>query len=799
MTTSDEDLMEYEDEEDEDETQGFERLAIQSNRELEVNELLNELDTLPEYESSTHPTLESNERFLYVLEQLWKSVDKSERYNHALKAFDLREESDHEEVRRSYDANASRILTLSMRYHLMVNNSVQEATDANIRLSIVFQKMKAYFELVYAHALLNRLTSSDNVIEDEGLSWVPLTNNTIIDKVIPEGFSRVGLRCLRYLKSNHYKREGKYVCKPVYNDKNQYTGAWERSCTIEEMYWRIMNVTDSALAYIESTKYGSLAKTVVAYLTNVRTEYFTDVQKSRYLLSFKNGVFNTSNGYFFAYDSGSVSSYLKRAFKDVDYITQDGVDTEPNRWVSCIYHNVVFRDWRTTPGLEEKEINKITFGVNPDGSPMQVWDWRYIPLKRIPSIFRAQDIPIPIENVNYAMNGRMFFEGGVRDNWQIAWWYFGMAGAGKGTLLDINASVFPKDRQGNLSTNSDKWFLSSCIDHTWATYAPDLKANCGWPQSEYQQAVSLEKILVNEKGVTPYVKQWTQHFLIAANEPITAWKDSSGSLTRRTCGIIFNKLLKKTEIKPKLKQEILENEFDLYIQKCVYAYLELSHKFADADIFVVLSDPSVVGEENVDYFASATREILGGMDPLQQYIDDNMELGTEFYTSEIEFRQDYLTWAAKHTSEVKYVTWNRNLYGGVFQALGVNKNQDKRIAPGSINQPPTNGPWLIGMRYKSSSLDLDIFQNFMEHNVEYSPSFYESMDLLKDKYLEFAKQNSVDPKFLEWNKNLYKTEFSKRNIKIDTTERITSLKEISKGPWAVGLRLKNITRKMNKR
>jgi len=68
--------------------------------------------------------------------------------------------------------------------------------------------------------------------------------------------------------------------------------------------------------------------------------------------------------------------------------------------------------------------------------------WKEIPTPTVDKIFDDQSIPQEAQQFWWALCGRMIYEIGEYDNWQIVGWIKGAAGSGKSTLCKIPAAFY---------------------------------------------------------------------------------------------------------------------------------------------------------------------------------------------------------------------------------------------------------------------------------------------------------------------------------------------------------------------
>ena len=80
--------------------------------------------------------------------------------------------------------------------------------------------------------------------------------------------------------------------------------------------------------------------------------------------------------------------------------------------------------------------------------------------------------------------------------------------------------------------------------------------------------------------------QWKTPGILGGNE-VPNWKDNSGSILRRLATLNFGRQIAPDVADPHLEDK-LELEMPAILCKCLRAYLDYAHKYADKDIWNVL-------------------------------------------------------------------------------------------------------------------------------------------------------------------------------------------------------------------
>jgi hypothetical protein len=156
----------------------------------------------------------------------------------------------------------------------------------------------------------------------------------------------------------------------------------------------------------------------------------------------------------------------------------------------------------------------------------------------------------------YALFGRMMYEVGERDGWQVVMFIIGKAGSGKSLITRLARHLYPAHLVANLSNNCEVKFGLSGVANKFMWLCPEVKKNFCLDQAEFQQMVSGEELVLNTKHQTPRTLRWTAPGMLCGNE-VFAFEDSQESLFRRIAAIYFDHMVEKRLIKTNLFEEIV--------------------------------------------------------------------------------------------------------------------------------------------------------------------------------------------------------------------------------------------------
>lgn len=144
-----------------------------------------------------------------------------------------------------------------------------------------------------------------------------------------------------------------------------------------------------------------------------------------------------------------------------------------------------------------------------------------------------------VKNIFYALVGRLHYNVGEFDNWQVIAFLKGLANTGKSTVIKIIQSFYdPQDVQV-LSNNVERRFGLEPIMSKFLYVAPEVKDNFGLDQAEFQSMVSGDPMSISRKFKLAITRTWAVPGILAGNTP-PKWADKSGSIARRVVTFPFD-------------------------------------------------------------------------------------------------------------------------------------------------------------------------------------------------------------------------------------------------------------------
>jgi hypothetical protein len=472
------------------------------------------------------------------------------------------------------------------------------------------------------------------------------------------------LYLLEQLQRKEYRRyvvEDKGMCyQKIYNDKGHDTHAWKIAMTIKNFILDVTRMELNFKMWQNLTAAKENLKFTTNYLTEVLSPQFEDLSKERNIFSFKNGIY--------------ISKIWNEEKEDwVDqWIPYEGPKAKKigASVVSCKYFNLEFED------CSEYE------------------DWFDIIKKHCPNFIQVMEFqqwPEEVQRWFCIFIGRMLYEVGDRDDWQILPYLLGQAGAGKSTILEniIKLLYEPAD-VGILSNNGEKKFGLSALAGKKIFIGPEIKGNLSLEQAEFQSMVSGETVLINKKYHTAYSIKFSAPGMLAGNE-IPQYTDNAGSIARRIVVFPFNFKVRK-EADSKLGHKI-QKELSYIIQGSNKGYIDAIDKCGSSGIWTKLPE----------FFKETQETMAENTNALTHFLKtDLVILGKDQYCREKVFVAAF----NDHCKESHFTTskWTNQFYAGPFSDFGIKLMKNcRRRYPNKQGERSYSGTFILGVDIKEGA------------------------------------------------------------------------------------------------
>ena len=435
----------------------------------------------------------------------------------------------------------------------------EDSTDVNnndfkvsVRINRLIDMEDDAYEMVFRYARQYERTNHPTYVPvnpDADHSLFRCTTMENLDEI--SQYQQLLLSLLNETYDKNYRRYKGQCCVQIQTPDGHNTRAWKPVMTISEFIYSTAQKESRFEVWRNLTHKGNHPRDAVRYLSECQDMQFPDIEKNRHVWSFNNGLFVGKEW------SPSIGKYISRFYP---YGSNEFRCLDPTV-VSSKYFDAMF--------------------VPHD----HVGNWEDIQTPHFQSIMDYQGFTKDVSNWMYVMGGKMCFDVGDMDSWQIIPFLKGIARSGKSTIITkVFKKFYDSEDVRTLSNNIERKFGLSSIYDGFMFIAPEVKGDLCLEQAEFQSLVSGEDVSVACKYEKARSVEWKTPGILGGNE-IPNWKDNSGSVLRRILPWNFSKQVMEAD--PHLDNK-LNKELPIIILKCVRAYLEYAQKYSDQDIWNVI-------------------------------------------------------------------------------------------------------------------------------------------------------------------------------------------------------------------
>jgi len=238
--------------------------------------------------------------------------------------------------------------------------------------------------------------------------------------------------------------------------------------------------------------------------------------------------------------------------------------------------------------------------------------WRDCAAPEIDHIFRCQHFVEHDCFFIYALLGRLMFEVGERDGFEMTLFFEGIGGCGKSTIIKAVSPLWPDHLRAVLSSNCQVQFGMSDLANGLVCICSEVSTELNLPQEEWQDATGGATLTLAVKHKPSMVVKWKSQFLWAGNAFPTKYKNEQGQVSRRLAGVLM-----KHPVRPRSDNILKEVSAKIgsLQRKMILAYEE----------FLALhrgTDPMSVPERLPPAFASYYRTGRRRTDAFEAFLSD---------------------------------------------------------------------------------------------------------------------------------------------------------------------------------
>lgn len=480
-----------------------------------------------------------------------------------------------------------------------------------------------------------------------------------------------------------YSKYNELIYRPVYTNDGNYAYSCEKVYDIDlfvetqisrdrnPLLWDLAHRDKSTISYIKSQ-----LKTCV-------DNSLPELIKDRTLFSFKNGIYQLN--------VKAIDHHNREYYTDKFYPYNKSERPKlKSGTVACKYFNqdMEYKHYDDWYDIQTPNIQKIL-------------DLQYINDKEYEEICRWM----------YIFMGRLLYEIGKLDGWQVIAFMKGLAGTGKGTTIKAVQKFFDPEDVGVLSNDGQKQFSVSALLGKLLFVAPEIKGDLSLPQATFQSMISGEDISVDIKHKTAETIQWEIPGMLAGNE-VPGWQDNSGSIARRLIIFGFNKKVPTSQLDPELWNKIKENLPNL-LRKCNLAYLDAVNKWHKKNIWSILPQ----------YFTNRQKELSEQTNDLMKFLrSSGVVYGKNYYISEKDFRTVFLEFCKEMGKKGRYEVDKliepfqslQEEYDTEISMVKIDRRKSKFKNLDEDTYPDKKGMWIRGMTIQDEANEILEDEHFVD-------------------------------------------------------------------------------------
>ena len=395
--------------------------------------------------------------------------------------------------------------------------------------------------LVLAYGTDHKPELTDHVSASADREWTPP------QKLLHFLFQRAGDQQLR--------RKHTALYRPRLLEDGTHTGFFEYAFEISDFLYRAVAPSRSyPVEYDALTNKPSTPHQMIQLFTGLPDARCPFLDKSRTLFSYRNGIYDAALGSFETFRDRQVATRSIANFFDCPL--------QPE-WLQVAAEDIA------TP-----HFDKILTDQAFDATARR---WMYV------------------------LCGRLLFDVGTLDDWQVTLYIRGVAGSGKSSILKTMAMMYEAGDIGYMMSDGQATFSDEHLYDKFIVMAMDLDRKTTFSATRINSMTSGEKVSINRKYKTALNETWKPPMVIASNAQ-PPWPDVAGNLTRRFPILTFNHPVRHSD--PQLFDK-LKREVPALVVKMSRAYLDAVRDYGTRSLWDDGILPSMCHEAKRQYLITS--------------------------------------------------------------------------------------------------------------------------------------------------------------------------------------------------
>jgi hypothetical protein len=475
-------------------------------------------------------------------------------------------------------------------------------------------------------------------------------------------FQKLVFILLDHLQTHNLKRVDDKIYTQIYTTKGVGTRAWKEKCTIMEEVHHECNMISNYKNWTLLTSGKDVDKQVVEHLMNTKDERFSLLQKNRHVFAFRNGLY-VSN-----LNEVDGEHEQREAYTDC-FIPYDSekMSKVPKDIVACKYFKREFtcHDTQNPEDIDTPHLDKI---------------------------FNYQQLDEDVIRTCMMFIGRMLYDVGELDTWQVMPMFLGTAASGKSTIINIITDIYEAENVGVMGNNFQKTFGLADIYDKFCFIAPEVKKDFNIDSAELQEIMSGGTLNVNIKCKKSVRVEWRACGIFGGNE-VPNFVDNSGSIQRR---VVVTRFDKKVVDKDPLLHKKLQSEIDKIIRKCNLYYLRYVNEFGHRDIWKYVLP---------EYYTRTQALLASATNSLAAFLEsDALDFDSTKYIVFDEFWKRFNIFCQENNMQKQRITID--FYQSNFDKYGLQVQKESKKYPSSGGKLYKNTRFINGVDLRFEDDDL---------------------------------------------------------------------------------------------
>lgn len=457
-----------------------------------------------------------------------------------------------------------------------------DLTEATLERRNVFARL-----LVQILALRNALSFmciSQGASSGADLSFVPKSLSTTLALYQPDSCEKLKdhQQVLNYLYSICFRDRLKLhrgrLYRQIYTEEGIATHAWKFCQEVDEFVYEQTSRQMNNGIWVKRTSVQGTITFLVNHLREGKDEQLPRVNPSRYLFSFRNGLYNSQEQRFYPWHDPAIQGHWaahkyfdhpfdpsapQRDYVNIPQFLQSVLADPTFQEQAQPEHGAQVQDVldRLQAGEEVDEgeydlLIDVLADMNLETLPLERHPL-HIPTPSVDQILNYQNLSQIVQMWIWVFLGKMLYPLLECEQWQAIMFLKGAAGTGKSTLIDLVQNFYQEDDVSVWTAKSEVTFgMAGHYDKlAWVTneFRNDFNLN----QADFQSIVTGERVSVAQKFKNPLFVDWRVPGMIAGNQA-GPYQDTGGSIPRRMVIVEFMNLVTEEDhtIKQRIRQEM---------------------------------------------------------------------------------------------------------------------------------------------------------------------------------------------------------------------------------------------------